>query len=143
MEGDEIYSEGEVELRKQIGRTGLRGEWIQDDLEGILIFKTEYEMPLRKETNAPRDLKSASLRFHLQTRRLQFQGDSILQEKFKRASASYDDPLANLDRIELPDRIIENLYLGGQYASLNRNGLKEKKCFAYSLFSKGFEACLS
>jgi len=84
-------------------------------------------------SNSPSNSSSSSshqpsyIRFHISQQKIEFEGEEPLKEKFFRASHAYDDPLSNLDRVELPDRIIENLYLGAHHSALNLDGLRDRK----------------
>jgi len=107
------FSEGEEELRAQISRIGVPGEWTRVS-DTFLRFDTHPSVA------------HASLQYHKESMNITFEGDITFREKFARASLGYNDPMANLEVDNLPDRIMENLYLGSHHAALNFEGLKER-----------------
>jgi len=110
------YPGNSEELKRQVSRVGIAGCWSQRG--STLTFET---LPSSSKQNI-----TATILLDTETNRIEFQGDTVFRERFSRASASYEDPMANLDRQDLPDRIIENLYLGAHEAALNRDALKER-----------------
>jgi len=110
------FTHGATELKGHIARIGVPGIWTSKDT--LLVFET---------TPKTESSTKATLRFNVDSSSLEFEGDSTFKEKFIRSSLYYDDPLANLDREELPDRILENVYLGAHYSALNVMALRERK----------------
>lgn len=108
------YHDDVGELKRQLARVGVPGRWASSD--SMLMFKTE--------STDPKD--SASMYFNKDANTVQFHGDSTFKERFFRASIHYKDPMANLRRMDLPDRIIENLYLGSHDSALNMQALKDR-----------------
>jgi len=113
MEATQLhFSEGEDELRAQVSRVGMPGEWTKTDT--ILRFDTHASVT------------QASLQYHKESKTITFEGDVVFKEKFARAFLGYSDPMSNLDRDDLPDRIMEGLYLGSHQAAMNLQALKER-----------------
>jgi len=120
----ERYPGDTDDLKKQVARIGIKGTWTQKS-SNLLIW--ESDMTNDKQQSPTNPPQHATLTLDKETSRIEFQGDPIFREKFYRASSAYDDPMANLDKVDIPDRIIENLYLGAHESALNREALRERK----------------
>jgi len=113
------------DLKRHVARTGVKGVWTKyPALSRDLIHGIEKEEEHHIfETN--RNM-SAQLTYFPSSKKLRIQGDPIFREKFNRCDLNYKDPMSDMNVTNLPDRISENLYLGGQDAALNLQGLKER-----------------
>jgi len=136
----ETYLDDIHELKKHIGRIGIKGEWkpstaVPLDANRNVSSSDKVECHIY-ETN--HSIKATVL-FHTATNQVTIQGDPVFREKFYRCSLRYEDPMANLDCDDLPDRIAENLYLGGHEAASNMDGLKERKITHIITIGKGLK----
>jgi len=136
----ETYLDDIHELKKHIGRIGIRGEWTQQsivpiDVSRVVLSKDKVECHTFETFHSIK----ATVLFHTATNQVTIQGDPAFKEIFYRTSLRYEDPMANLDADDLPDRIAENLYLGGHEAALNIDGLKERKITHIITAGKGLK----
>jgi len=127
-----LYHDDKLELTKHVARMGVPGVWTKqqtnnDNNDEYLVFETNHSTI------------KASLKFHEGTRQIEFFGDDVLREKFTRSSMRYEDPMCNLERLELPDRIMEHLYLGAHQSALNLEGLKERNITHIITAGKGLK----
>jgi len=132
----ETYLDDIDVLRRHVSRIGIKGEWKTSsgnpdapsspaaEQVDCYIFDTNHSV-------------KAQVLFRPSTNQLSIQGDPVYREKFYRCSDRYEDPMANLDHDELPDRISENLYLGGHGAALNKDCLDERKITHIITIGKG------
>jgi len=103
------------DLKSQVQRSGVLGEWLifpQDTSKATFISRTrDFE-----------GYPTFNLTWTQESGKARFRGTAakLFLRKFRICEM---DPLANLARLDTPDRVLHSLFLGSQEAALNRNGL--------------------